>query len=75
MSPSPGTSRFGVDKRADAEVAHLHEPERVDAGVHRLREGSFGPAHVGLDAHPDPETAGEVDGVVEVVQEPDVDAQ
>ena len=75
MSPSPGTSRCGRRERADLEVAHLHEPDAVDAVADRRGEAALGPARVDLHAHADVEPAGEVDRVAQRVHEPDVDAQ
>ena len=69
MSPSPGTSRCDDATRADREVAHLHEPDAVDAVADRRREAALGPARVELHAHADVEPAGEVDRVAQRVHE------
>src|SRR5262249_19588888 len=61
--------------RPDLEVAHLYETDAVDAVANRRVEPPFGPARVELYADADVEAAREIDGVLQRVQEADVDAQ
>ena len=61
--------------RADLEVAHLHEPDEIDALADRRRQAALGPARVQLHAHARVEAAREVDRVAQRVHEPDVDPQ
>ncbi len=61
--------------RADLEVAHLHEPDAVDARSYRLAERTFGPARIEFHAHADVEPVRQVDGVLQCVDEADIDPQ
>ena len=75
MSPSPGTSRFGVDnvptpKSLTCTSRNVSTPACIVCASDRSAQHALVSTHT-----PTPRRRGEVDRVVEVVQEPDVDAQ